>query len=113
MLRIIVFVLVFTSPAVAEQQAYSWGGSYAHIKADAGGAVVMLHNGQTVTPHRFILFGLEQGGIVVSVEVDQGNGDIPDTVTVRPPVGFMALPPTVVMDEGADAVIRIDPIPMG
>jgi hypothetical protein len=75
--------------------------------------VVTLHNGATVSAYPFILFDLDHDGLSVTVEVDQGPGDVPDTGTLTPPLGFMAASPSVVMDEDTGAVIRIEPIPMG
>lgn len=118
-MRAILMTLVLLAlgcPAMADPQAYAWGGSYAHIKAADGGAVVTLHNGPTVWPTFWVLFGLEHGDIAVSVEVEQGSGDVPDTVSVIPPAGFVAMPPEVVMPEDTDALIRIvpvDAVPMG
>jgi hypothetical protein len=111
-MRAFLALILLASPCAA-QQAYSWGQSFAHIKAVGEGAVVTIGNRLTVWPDRFVLFGLDHGGIAVTVEVDQGPGDVPDVVIVHPPAGFVAVPPRVVMDEGTDAVIRIDPIPMG
>ena len=112
MIRAALVGILLASPCAA-QQAHSWGQSFAHIKAVGEGAVLTLHNGDTVSPYSVILFGLEHEGMAVSIEVEQGPGAIPDTVTVHPPAGFVAVPPSVVMEEGTDAVIRIDPIPMG
>jgi len=113
---ILTALILAASPAMAEQQAYSWGGSYAHIKAGDGGAVVTLHNGPTVWPTFWVLFGLGHDGIAVSIEVEQGPGDVPDRVSVIPPAGFVAIPHKVTMPEDTEAVIQIVPIdlvPMG
>jgi len=52
-------------------------------------------------------FDLSLGGFPVAVRMDHGPGDKPDTMTVTPPEGYIAVPPSVTVPEGETRVITI------
>lgn len=53
------------------------------------------------------LYDFAFDGLVISVIIDSGDGDSPETITVIPPDGFYAIPPEAVVDEDESIVIEI------
>lgn len=73
---------------------------------------VWVYNGETSIMNQPRTETLGCAGHVVGVLIDATNhidGLRPDTVTVIPPAGFIAIPPEVVIEEGEAATIRIYP----
>lgn len=67
------------------------------------------------TPDSFTVT-LQAGALVVRVYVEQGPGRVPDVYTVTPPAGYVAVPSSVSVAEGDEAVIEIveaGSLPMG
>jgi len=52
-------------------------------------------------------------GKVITVIFNMGNGETPDTMTVLPPPGYIALPPEVTVEEGAEATVEIHEATLG
>ncbi|EYD77817.1 hypothetical protein Rumeso_00544 [Rubellimicrobium mesophilum DSM 19309] len=54
-----------------------------------------------------MFFALSVNGLRVDVEVSNGVGDVPDVVTVHPPMGYVAVPESIEVDEGSTGRIAI------
>lgn len=50
---------------------------------------------------------------IVTIIGEPRSGDEPDTFTVLPPAGYIAIPNSVTLDEGANAIIKIYPNLLG
>jgi len=50
---------------------------------------------------------LRLDNLAVLVRVDHADGDLPDTVTVTPPEGWIAVPPSIVLQEDQAGIIEI------
>jgi hypothetical protein len=110
MIRAAILCLM-ASPVVAEQTAIigDYRGQSTTVTlqpSDAPGAVaeVVMHN-QAVN-------GLEDDGTytltgAITVDVQFTWGSAGDTITVTPPLGFIAFPETITVQEGATGVVVI------
>lgn len=61
------------------------------------------------TSERTVVLDLD--GFAVTVEYLGRNYDTPDTFAVLPPVGYAAEPPSLTVEDGAEGVIVIRPVP--
>jgi hypothetical protein len=108
MIRAAIFALI-AAPAFASD-IHHWGGSYAQlVPADNGPHVasVICHNELTMDSPMQFGFALTLGQLTVQVEIEHGNGDIPDLYRVTPPEGFIAIPPAIFVNEGQSEEIRL------
>lgn len=55
---------------------------------------------------------LEVGGLAVVVTVEGRGGRRPDLLTVVPPIGYRADPPTLLVADDSVGVVMIRPVPM-
>ena len=56
---------------------------------------------------------LDLDGFRVVVLVEEGNGTMPDTFTVIPPVGYAAEPGSLTVEDGATGVVVVRGVAMG
>lgn len=86
-----------------------WGGSSATLKHGEGDAIALVECVSRLTARgaSVLTFDLSLNGLIVTVMVDQGNGDVPDTYHVTPPSGYVAVPPSVSVEENDSATILI------
>jgi len=101
MIRAIAFALIAT-PVAAE--VHTWGQS----SVDYSGGVVTFRNELTTGQRDFNVL-LTDAGVSILAIVMQEAGDAPDTLIVQPPPGWLAIPETISVEEGAQGVIRIVP----
>jgi len=99
MIRPLAFALIAT-PASAE--VHNWGAA----AVDYSGGVVTFRNELTTGQRDFNVM-LTDSGVTVLAIVMQEAGDAPDTLIVQPPPGYIAIPATISVEEGAQGVIRI------
>ena len=100
---------LFLAGAVQADPSHHWGGSSATLRAGPGHpfAVVDCVNRLTGGHDSLLRFVLDLGGYPVAVTVWQGPGDQPDTYTVTPPPGFIAVPQVLTLDENTDGQVLI------
>ena len=107
--------LVLGAPAWAESpdpaSVQSWGATApAFVRLEAAEdhpADLFFVNELTMGNPLQMFFVLSVNGLRVAVEVDNGVGDRPDVITVHPPVGFVAVPQSIEVDEGTTGRIEI------
>ena len=94
-----------------------WGGSSATLNPDATAfARVDCVNRMTSGTSPHLAFTLDMDGLTVGVTVEQGLGNAPDVYAVTVPDGFVAIPPSLTLDEDSAGVILIyetGAIPLG
>jgi hypothetical protein len=100
---------LFLAGAVQADPSHHWGGSSATLRAGPGHpfATVDCVNRLTGGHDSLLRFVLDLGGYPVAVTVWQGPGDQPDTYTVTPPPGFIAVPQVLTLDENTDGQVLI------
>ncbi len=113
---------LMTAPLAADEvPAYardyrSWGVAEASVvrlvPREAHPAEVVFFNRVTTGNPLALDFRLEIDGLSVDVSVMNGEGDLPDVITVRPPPGFLADPPTLSVHEDQTGRIAILYVPM-
>jgi len=96
------FAAFIATPAFAE--THTWGGS----SVDYSGGVVTFSNELTTGQRDFNVMLTDEGVTVLAI-VMQNPGDAPDTLIVQPPPGWLAIPETISVEEGAQGVISIVP----
>jgi hypothetical protein len=103
------FGCVLSGVALASD-VHRWNAeTYVQITAsNAPGAVaeVTFHN-EIAQTMMLEFFDLTHDGITVAIRIDARQGDVPDTMTVTPPLGFIAVPESITVDEGGAGVIHI------
>lgn len=83
------------------------------IQEDTGWAVVRFHN-SLVRGHEIPReFRFTHDDKVVIVFLDSKAGDLPDTITVIPPDGYLAVPNEIAVEEDESVEILIIPYLMG
>jgi len=109
-------LLALGAPAWAESSdaapsVQSWGATTpAFVRLDPAEdhpADLVFVNELTMGNPLQMFFVLSVNGLRVAVEVDNGVGDRPDVITVHPPVGFVAVPQSIEVDEGTTGRIEI------
>lgn len=101
--------------AGAESQGWGATSSRATVRLERSGehpATVVFENRLTVGNPDEMAFTLAIEGMSVLVAVSMGDGDDPDVMTVSPPPGFEASPPSVEVDEDSTGRIEIRYLPM-
>lgn len=97
-------------PARAQDVA-EWGGTGCQLVPVSGEAYIAearCHN--AVTSGQSLTEGVMQiGDMVVHLAVRHGPGDVPDLFTVTPPVGYVAYPGVLSLDEKARGMVLIYP----
>jgi len=101
MIRALALALIAT-PAFAE--THTWGAS----AVEYSGGVVTFRNELTTGQRDFNVL-LTDAGVTVLVLVLQESGDAPDRIVVQPPAGYIAVPSSIIVNEGDSGVIRITP----
>ena len=107
-------LLEVAAPAFAEPLAIdirSWGDSdLSSVQlrpAEGHAALVVFDNRLTFGTPDELTFTLAIEGLSVVVVFVQRPGDLPDTMTVLPPPGFMAEPESVEVPEGESGRIAV------
>jgi hypothetical protein len=98
-------LIALASPAVADD-VHQFG----QASISFNGREVVFHNSETrrsVSPQDF--YRDLTDGITVRVVIMQEPGDIPDTMTVIPPAGYIAIPESVTVHEEQSGVIIVTP----
>jgi len=98
----LVSLLLLTSSMAS---THHWGASY--IEFD--GVNVILNNELTSGGELDFNIDMTEGGVTIKVVIMQGQGDIPDTVYVIPPEGYIALPETITVEETEKGTIMVVP----
>ena len=96
----------------AAETVHSWGVSPSSSATLAPGtgivvAMVLCVNRLTNGHDSLLVFSLDLHGFTVEVTVDHGDHTYPDIFAVTPPEGYIAVPPSVSVEEGETAVILI------
>ena len=96
-------VALLLHATAAFSDTYRFGGSLLTFD----GTVVTFDNGPTGRDHPAD-FNVDMAeGLTVRVVVMQGMNPAPDTFHVIPPAGYIAIPDTLTVEEGAQGVIVI------
>lgn len=109
MTRLTVALILCAFPAMAQDTVH-WGNS-SHIrlqptKAPGAVAEVEFQNDPVHTDAQES-HALSLGGFTVQADMILGRGQIPDRMTITPPEGYIAVPPSVDVPEGESRVITI------
>ena len=106
----ILATLAFTLPAAA-QDAAMWHGTGCVLVPVEGEAWVAEARCVNVLTYDqpWTEGDMTAGGITVHLSVLHGPDDVPDTFTLTPPEGFVAVPPVLVLDEDTRGVVRVMP----
>lgn len=97
-----VAVISLTATAAFSDE-YRFGGSVLTFD----GTAVTFDNGPTGREHPADFHRDMAEGLTVRVVVLQGMNPAPDTMHVIPPAGYIAVPETLTVEEGAQGVIVI------
>jgi len=98
----IILVILLTSSVAA---THHWGASY--IEFD--GVNVTLNNELTSGGELDFNIDMTENGVTIKVVIMQGQGDIPDTMYVIPPDGYIAIPETITVEETEKGTIMVVP----
>lgn len=104
-----------TPSAGAESQVWGATASRAVVwleRSQDHPATVVFENRLTIGNPDEMAFTLAIEGMSVLVAVTMGDGENPDVMTVSPPPGFEAAPPSVEVDEDSTGRIEIRYLPM-
>lgn len=109
-MRILIATLALTLPAAAQDTAM-WAGTGCQLVPVTGSAEVAQLRCRNVlnSTSPFTEGTLTAGGLDVGLSILHTPGGIPDEFTVTPPIGFVAVPPVLVLGEGAAGVVAIVP----
>ena len=110
MTRLAIILALLASPAIAQDTVF-WGGTSSHIRlqtTDSPGAVaeVEFHNGEVHSDSNEA-HNRSLGGLTVQADMILGHGLLPDRMTITPPDGLIAVPPSVDVPEGETRVIYL------
>jgi hypothetical protein len=102
---------IFAATAAHAEPAQCWGHGKSCVTlrpSEAPGAVaeVTFANAEVFIANTE-RFDLSLGGFAVGVVINNLAGKQPDTMTVTPPEGYIAVPPSVTVAEGETRVITI------
>lgn len=102
--------LVLTLPAAAQDTA-SWGGTGCTLVPVTGEEYVAVVNCTNRLTHYqpWTEGDMTAAGMTVHLSVLHGPAEIPDTFTITPPSGFVAVPPVLVLDEDTRGAVRVMP----
>ena len=101
MIRASAIACMLATPVAAD--TYRFGASVLTFD----GSVVTFDNGPTGREHPADFHQDMTEGLTVRVVVMQGMNPAPDTMHVIPPAGYIAIPDTLTVEEGAQGVIVI------
>jgi hypothetical protein len=100
-----------SSPAIADPAIHVWGAGHSSVQlrpSKAPGAIAEVEfANELVHANQAETFQLSLGGFAITVDMQHGPGAAPDLMTVTPPEGYIAVPPSVLVPEGASRVITI------
>jgi hypothetical protein len=111
-MRLTALLCFITAPCMA-QDVYEWGAGSppSQVRLYSNGcaafACVTFDNtfvGSAFNPERGTV---SLGGVTVQVIIDQGLSGVPDTMTVIPPEGLIAIPPSVTVEENASGTVML------
>lgn len=103
-------VVVAGSPAFSER--LDWGTLSSRSSVTFDGRIVTFCNEMTprdpTDPHGPL--PLSSGDLTITISVIQWPGRAPDLLTVIPPLGWLAVPASITVEEGACGTILIEPL---
>jgi hypothetical protein len=110
MLRLAILLAAIASPAAANP-ALSYGGTGCEITLTPGQAHVarITCQNRLTSGASYNEGALDAGGLIVGLTINHGPGDIPDTFTITPPDGYVAIPSTLILDENTDGEMLLYP----
>jgi hypothetical protein len=102
-------VLAFSLPAAAQDSAFwqATGCVLVPVQGEAWVAELRCQNFLTDMTPPVVTADLHIDGLDVHLSLVQTYGREPDSFTVTPPDGFVAVPPVLVLDEDARGVVLI------
>jgi hypothetical protein len=98
MTRPLIALALLTAPAYAETCEYSAGGTSVTI-APHDTEFAQVHIVNRLAPRNYTDCVLTIYGVTVTVTYDAWNFDAPDWFHVTVPNGFVAVPPSILLDE--------------
>jgi hypothetical protein len=104
-------IIVLALPAAAQDSAF-WqqtGCTLVPVQGAAWVAELRCQNFLTDMTPPVVTADLHIDGLAVHLSLAQTFGREPDSFTVTPPDGFVAIPPVLVLDEEARGVVLIPP----
>ena len=113
-MRAILATLLLALPASA-QDTHTWGSSFypstiqLQPTTTPGAVAQVSFDNKTVHRDERVTFDLTMGDLTVTVEALVGRGLTPDTFTVTPPDGFIAVPESLDVAEDDVGVILVVP----
>lgn len=112
-LVVVAVVSWFVTPVIAADTVTWNGNTFAQIRpTDAKGAVaeIFYHNEDVNNSAHDGDYSVDLGGFEVGIRFkwDARGGD--DRITITPPDGYIAVPDTLTLPEGAEGLILIFPI---
>ena len=104
-----VAAMLFASPLSAE--VCQWNSMFVDISPSPDFAIVTFHNELTSTWGEVPFYcPVTIDGVMVRAVINAGNGNIPDNILVEVPLGYEAIPQSIDVEEGEEAVIIVRPI---
>jgi hypothetical protein len=104
-------LLCFVAAPCMAQDVHEWGeGTPSRVRLHTCAAAVacVTFDNQFNKPLRDPDWTpLMLGGVHISVFIEFGKGMAPDTVTVYPPEGLIAIPPSVTVEENASGTVML------
>ena len=85
---------------------FQWGGASVDLRYSDAGAEVLFHN-EMAQSSTVIPMQLESDGLIVDVLIVNGMGEEPDTMVVTPPTGWIAVPPSIEVEEGQTGTVTL------
>ena len=110
-MKSLLFLLLFASQAMAQTEiGWDQGLSRSRIfvvEADDHFADVCFENrissGDYIHSKKLVFKGVE-----ITVNFGHKTSEVPDTVVVNPPIGFIAIPETMIVNEFETGCVRIE-----
>jgi hypothetical protein len=110
-MRWLVAAALLASPAGAQDSAFwqTTGCLLVPVDGEAWVAELRCQKFLTNMTPADVSAELQIDGLTVQLSVAQTFGRTPDSFTVTPPDGFVAMPPVLVLDEETHGVVQIIP----
>lgn len=107
-MRLAAALALVASPAIGQVVWDDGAASLDIVPSDKPGAVAdVVYRNAMVSAQDVEVYTLTLDGLSVSVTMQHGRGEKPDTAVVNVPEGYVAYPESITVDEGATGVVVI------